>query len=98
MGWQMGGTELLAQKQMMVDDLRRITMMAVRKSIAANFRAIQTEVANQILLAPTGFMGNAGRAIRLGYGFSKFSHTGNGIAEATCAIGAGCGVTHSWSY
>jgi hypothetical protein len=72
--------------------------MSSRQAIAANFRAIQTEVGNQILLAPTGFLGNAGRAIRLGYGFSKFSHAGHGFAEATCAIGAGCGVTHTWSY
>ena len=96
--WQMGGAELLIHKQMMLDDLRGITMMAVRRSIASNFSALRTEIGNQILLAPTGFMGNAGRAIRLGYGFAKFSHAGRGFAEATCAIGAGCGVTHAWSY
>ena len=96
--WNMGEQELLLNKQQMLNDLRGISNAAIRNSIAGNLQAIRTEVGNQILLAPTGFMGNAGRAIRLGYGFAKFSHTGSGFAEATCAIGAGCGVTHAWSY
>ena len=89
---------IAVQAMQMLDELRLYTNMAARRSIAANYRAIQTEIGNQILLAPTGFMGNVGRALRLGYGLAKFSHSGRGFAEVTCAIGAGCGVTHSWSY